>query len=128
MAQIGSIGERLDIILRQGSTLGPFLVTLTNELGVPIDLTGATISGQVRKNALDTGAPIAAFDIVYVNRVAGQFSFGMAKAITVAIPAGEYQKDEASQYKWDMELLDTLTRCIPLYYGNFENFREVTRA
>lgn len=128
MAQIGSIGERLDIILRQGSTLGPFIVTLTNPNGTPVDLTGATISGQVRKNATDTGSPIATFDIVYINRVAGQFSFGMAKSATTLIPAGEYQKDDASQYKWDMELVDSLTRCIPLYYGNFENFREVTRA
>ena len=128
MAQIGSIGERLDIILRQGSTLGPFIVTLTNPNGTPFDLTGATISGQVRKNATDTGNPIATFDIVYINRVAGQFSFGMTKSVTALIPAGEYQKDDASQYKWDMELVDSLTRCIPLYYGNFENFREVTRA
>jgi len=128
MPQIGSIGERLDIVLRQGSTLGPFIVTLTNPNGTPVDLTGATISGQVRKNATDTGTPIATFDIVYINRAAGQFSFGMAKSITTLIPAGEYQKDDASQYKWDMELVDSLTRCIPLYYGNFENFREVTRA
>ena len=128
MAQIGSIGERLDIILRQGSTLGPFIVTLTDSNGAPIDLTGATIAGQVRKNATDTGNPIATFDIVYINRVAGQFSFGIAKAVTALIPAGEYQESEESQYKWDMELIDTLTRCIPLYYGNFENFREVTRA
>jgi hypothetical protein len=128
MAQIGSIGERLDIILRQGSTLGPFNVTLTDQLGVPINLTGATIAGQVRKNALDTGAPVAVFDIVYTDRIAGKFSFGMTKTVTTLIPAGEYQKDEASQYKWDMELTDSLGRGIPLYYGNFENFREVTRA
>lgn len=127
MAQIGSIGERLDIILRQGSTLGPFLVTLTNPNGTPIDLTGCTIQGQVRKNALDTGNPIASFDIVYIDRINGKFSFGIARTVTVAIPAGEYQKDEQSQYRWDMELIDTLSRCIPLYYGNFENFREVTR-
>lgn len=128
MPKIGSIGERLDIVLRQGSTLGPFIVTLTNPNGTPVDLTGATIEGQVRKNATDAGTPVATFDIVYINRLAGQFSFGMSKATTVSIPAGEYQQDEASQYKWDMELTDSLTRCIPLYYGNFENFREVTRA
>lgn len=89
MPQIGSIGERLDIVLRQGSTLGPFIVTLTNPNGTPVDLTGATISGQVRKNATDTGSPIATFDIVYINRVAGQFSFGMAKSATTLIPAGD---------------------------------------
>lgn len=127
MAQIGSIGERLDIILRQGSTLGPFLVTLTDKLGSPIDLTGGTIQGQVRKNALDVGAPVAVFSIEYVDRVLGKFKFGIPRDVTVSIPAGEYQKDDASQYKWDMELLDSTNRIIPLYYGNFENFREVTR-
>jgi len=127
MPQIGSIGERLDIILRQGSTLGPFIVRLTDSFGAPIDLTGATIQGQVRKNALDSGLPVAVFEINYINREDGQFSFGMARNTTVSIPSGEYQKDEASQYKWDMELIDASSRCIPLYYGNFENFREVTR-
>lgn len=127
MPQIGSIGERLDIILRQGSTLGPFIVRLTDSLGVPIDLTGATIQGQVRKNALDAGNPVATFEIVYIDRADGKFSFGIPRSVTIDIPAGEYQKDEASQYKWDMELIDSNSRCIPLYYGNFENFREVTR-
>ncbi len=127
MAQIGSIGDRLDIVLRQGSTLGPFLVTLTDKLGVPIDLTGGTIRAQVRKNALDIGSPVAVFTITYVDRVLGKFTFGIPREETVTIPAGEYQKDEASQYKWDMEFLDSTNRSIPLYYGNFENFREVTR-
>ena len=126
MAQIGSIGERIDIILRQGSTLGPFAVTLTNADNSAVDLTGATIQGQVRKNALDTGAPVASFEITYTDRAAGKFSFGIPRTVTVNIPAGEYREDSASQYKWDMELIDSTGRCIPLYYGNFENFREVT--
>lgn len=128
MPQIGSIGERLDIILRQGSTLGPFIVELKDKNNIPIDLTGATIQGQVRKNALDTGSPVASFTIEYIDRTAGKFSFGIPRNETVVIPAGEYQKDPASQYKWDMELIDSLNRCIPLYYGDFENFREVTRV
>lgn len=127
MPQIGFIGERLDIIVRQGTNLGPYLVTLTDKNGSPIDLTGCTIQGQVRKNALDQGEPVAEFEVVYTDRTAGQFSFGMGHAITALIPAGEFQKDEASQYKWDMELQDSQGRKIPLYYGTFENFREVTR-
>lgn len=127
MAQIGFIGERLDIIVRQGTNLGPYLVTLTDKNNVPIDLTGCSIQGQVRKNALDTGSPVASFEVTFPDRVAGKFSFGMSHTITAAIPAGEYQKDEESQYKWDMELQDAQGRRIPLYYGTFENFREVTR-
>lgn len=127
MAKIGSIGERIDIILRQGSTLGPFLVTLTNPDNRPVDLTGAVVQGQVRKNALDVGAPVASFEIEFVDRVNGKFKFGISRTVTVNIPAGEYREDPASQYKWDMELIDSQGRCIPLYYGDFENFREVTR-
>lgn len=127
MPQIGFIGERLDIIVRQGTNLGPYIVTLTDKNGAPIDLTGCTIQGQVRKNALDQGNPVATFEVTYNDRLAGQFSFGMAHATTASIPAGEYPKDEASQYKWDMELQDSQGRIIPLYYGTFENFREVTR-
>lgn len=128
MAQVGFRGERLDLLVRQGATLGPYIVTLSNPDGSPVNLTGCTIQGQVRKNALDAGDPVASFEIVYIDRISGQFSFGISHESTAQIPAGEFQKDEESQYQWDMELLDSQSRIIPLYYGNFENFREVTRV
>lgn len=128
MAQVGFRGERLDLLVRQGATLGPHLVTLTNPDNTPVNLTGCTIQGQVRKNALDTGAPVATFVINYIDLLLGKFSFEIPHTITALIPAGEFQKDDESQYQWDMELLDSQNRIIPLYYGNFENFREVTRV
>ena len=128
MAQIGFRGERLDLLVRQGATLGPFEVTLTNPNDTPVNLTGCTIRGEVRKNALDGGAPVATFNVVIVDAVAGKFSFEIPYAVTATIRAGEFQKSEESMYQWDMELLDTLDRITPLYYGDFENFREVTRV
>lgn len=128
MAQVGFRGERLDLLVRQGATLGPHVVTLTNPDNTPVNLTGCTIQGQVRKNALDTGAPVATFVINYIDLLLGKFSFEIPHTITALIPAGEFQKDDESQYQWDMELLDSQNRIIPLYYGNFENFREVTRV
>ena len=128
MAQIGFRGERLDLVARQGASLGPYVVTLENPNGTPVDLTGCTIQGQVRKNALDTGAPVATFVIVYVDRMNGKFSFEIPHAETAAIPAGEFQKDDASLYEWDMELLDSQNRITPIFYGVYENFREVTRV
>ena len=59
MAQVGTRGERLDLIVRQGATLGPHTVTLTNPDGSAVNLTGCTIQGQVRKDPLDTGMPVA---------------------------------------------------------------------
>ena len=128
MAQVGSIGERLDLLCRQGANLGPFICTLHNPDDSPVDLTGCTVQGYVRKNALDVGPPVATFSINYIDRSAGKFSFEINWSITETIPAGEYQKDPASQYVWDMELVDSTGRITPLYYGKFENFREVTRA
>ena len=128
MAQVGFKGERLDLLSRQGANLGPYIVTLKNPNGTPVDLTSCTVRGQVRKNALDAGEPVASFTITYIDRIGGQFSFEIPHSITQTIPAGEFQKDDASQYEWDMELLDSTNRVTPLYYGTFENFREVTRV
>ena len=128
MAQVGFIGERLDLLCRQGANLGPFICTLQNPDNSFLDLTGCTIRGQVRKNALDQTNPIASFSIVYIDRANGQFSFAIDWQTTESMPAGEYQKDPTSQYVWDMELVDSTGRVTPLYYGKFENFREVTRV
>ena len=127
MAQVGFRGERLDLIARQGATLGPYIVTLTNPDLSPVNLTGCTIQGQVRQNALDA-TKVADFVITMIDAVAGKFSFEIPHAVTAAIPAGEFQKDPKSLYQWDMELLDTSNRITPLYYGEYENFREVTRV
>lgn len=128
MAQVGFLGERLDLLVRQGATLGPFVVELSNPDLSPVNLTGCTIRGQVRKNATDIGTPVAQFNVVMVDVLNGKFSFEIPNTVTETIPAGEFQKDAASQYKWDMELEDSQGRVLPLYYGNFENFREVTRV
>lgn len=127
MAQVGFKGERLDLQARQGATLGPFIVTLKNPDNTPVNLTGCTIQGQVRKNALD--ADIAAeFVIAYIDRLEGKFSFEIPHTVTALMSAGEFQRDIDSQFQWDMELLDSLSRITPLYYGDYNNFREVTRV
>ena len=43
MATLGYIGERLDLLIRQGATFGPFDVTLANPDKTPVNLTGATV-------------------------------------------------------------------------------------
>lgn len=127
MAQVGFRGERLDLLARQGATLGPFIVTLTNPDNSPVNLTGCTIQGQVRQNALDA-TKVADFVVTIIDAVAGKFSFEIPHTVTKDIPAGEFPKDPISIYQWDMELEDSLGRVLPLYYGEYENFREVTRV
>jgi len=126
MAQVGFRGERLDLIARQGATLGPFVVNLTNPDNTPVNIAGCTIRGQVRKNALDT-TKVADFTIQAIDPSAGKFSFEIPHSVTSGIPAGEFQRSPESLYYWDMELLDTTDKITPLYYGEYINFREVTR-
>lgn len=126
MAQVGSRGKRLDIVARQGTDIGPFIVDLANADGSPVNLTGCTITGQVRKNALDT-TKVADLTIVVIDPLIGRFSFEILQSVSKDIPAGEFQRSIESVYQWDMELLDVTNRVTPLYYGEYLNFREVTR-
>lgn len=127
MATIGYIGEKLDLLIRQGATLGPFNVTLTNPDGTPYDLTGVTIRGQIRKTPSDPSVT-ADIEVAMVDSVLGKFEFGITSDATALIPTGESIKDTPSMQVWDMELVDTLGRVTPLYYGDVKVFREVTRA
>lgn len=128
MAKVGYIGEKLDLVIRQGATLGPFPATMTYADGVtPYDLTGATIRGQIRKRALDT--EVVENIQVDINAPSeGQYKFGLDAATTGGMTAGESMGDAASKYVWDLELELADGTIIPLYYGNVAVFRETTRA
>lgn len=126
MATLGYIGERLDLLIRQGATFGPFDVTLANPDKTPVDLSGATVRAHVRRKALDADVVIA-LEVQVIQPTLGHFQFGLSDEITASVPAGESVKDPSSHYVWDMEMEDTLGRVIPLYYGDVKVFREVTR-
>lgn len=127
MATLGYIGERLDLLIRQGATFGPFDVTLANPDKTPVDLTGATMRAHVRRKALDANVVIA-LQVGVMQPTLGHFQFGLSDEVTATIAAGESVKDPASHYVWDMEMEDSLGRVIPLYYGDVKVFREVTRT
>jgi hypothetical protein len=127
MPTLGYIGEKLDLLVKQGSTLGPFQVTLKNEDSTPFSLSGMTIRGHIRRKALDA-VKVAELSVVMTNPAAGEFEFGMSDETTAAIPAGETVKDANSIYVWDMEREDSSGRVYPMYHGECKVFREVTRV
>lgn len=128
---LGSIGEKLDLVIRQGGTFGPFEVALKNPDGTAVDLTGSEIRGQIRKKALDVDV-IVALDVVInpdqVDEGKGKFTFGLDADATADIVAGEVITEAASVYVWDMEWQDSLMRVTPMYYGGVKVQREVTRV
>lgn len=123
---IGTKGEQLNLLIKQGSDFGPFNATMTDNLAVPINLTGCTIRGQIRKTPTDA-AVTAQLVVTITAPLAGQYSFTLPASVTAAIACGIDETASASKYVWDMELVDVSTKVIPLYYGDVAVFREVTK-
>jgi hypothetical protein len=124
--QLGYIGEKLNLLVRQGATLGPHSVTVRNPDLTPVNLTGSTVRGQIRRKALDV-AIIETLNVVVTDAVNGVFEFGLTATETAALVAGEGIGDANSKYVWDMEWEDSTGRILPLFYGDCTVFREVTR-
>lgn len=123
---LGKIGTQVDLLIKQGSTFGPMVATLTNPDLTPVNLTACIIRGQIRKKALDATI-VASFVVAITNETGGVFEFGLTDEVTAIITADEIMQKPGSKYVWDMELEDSLGRVIPLYYGDVTVFREVTR-
>ena len=124
--KIGSLGVRLDIQVRQGTTVGPFVVTLTDSSGAPVDLTGCTITGTIRHNRLD-GTKIKDLACSLVDATAGKYQFGLTAVDSAALPCGEEVTDDASIHKWDLEITYPDNTSRPQYYGLVHVLAENTR-
>lgn len=123
---IGYKGEELNLLIRQGATFGPVTGTLTGAGATPVDLTGCVIRGQVRRTAASTGvaAPLL---VTLTSPASGVFTYEILAADTALLTAGDDENAADSQYVWDMEMVDTSGRIIPLTWGKVSVFREVTK-
>lgn len=125
MATLGQRGDKLDLLIRQGATLGPFLITMTNEEGVATDLTGAT----VRSTVLSNYDSLVRYDleINVTDAVAGKFSIGMPAILTATLPyLGDLYEPE-NQYVWDLEIEFPDGRVIPVFWGAVKIAPEATK-
>ena len=122
---LGHIGEEMDLLIRQGATFGPHILTMTNPDSSPVNLTGITFRGTIRKDAKSTVAHLITFEVI--NAVGGVVKMSMTDEETSLITAGPALSHADSKYVWDAEMQDALGSVIPLYYGKVSVFREVTR-
>ena len=125
-------GSRLDFDIRQGSTLGPLRVTLRNPSvdpdvpGTPLNLTGCTVLGQVRKSPTAYGPPEADFVVAMASDLTqGYFDLTIPDEITATLPM--IVDATMTRFYYDIELIDALGRVIPLHYGELRVVPEVTR-
>lgn len=129
MAVVGTKGQELDLLIRQGASLGPIGCRLTNPDTSPMNLTGAVIRAQIRKTASAAASTGAAAVCVITNALNGEFTYEFTTEATTALVADEVSEEApASIYTWDMELQDASGRVTPLVYGKVNVFREVTKT
>ena len=86
---IGTKGAQLDLLIRQGATFGAITTTVKNSITKqPIELTGYTIRGQIRKTAASTLQEGAAASYEILNAEQGIFAFWFTAEATEALQAG----------------------------------------
>ena len=124
--KIGMIGDRLDLLIRQGATFGPFRLQLKNPDGSFVNLSDATFRGQIRKTP-DALVAAGAFIFVVTAALEGKVEFELDAVTSAAIAAGIDPDDEESMYVYDIEYVNEENRVLPLLYGNVQLFREVTK-
>lgn len=122
--QLGYKGERLDILIVQGADFGPYLATMTNPDGSPVNLTNCVIRGAIAKSP--NTPTIAALEVAITNPLAGGYRFGLGNLASKDIPAGRTEDVPESRYIWQLELVDSTGHITPLYYGDAGIFRGLT--
>lgn len=124
--QIGSKGQELNLLIRQGGTFGPFRMTLRNPDGTPVNLSDSTFRGQIRKTP-DALEVVASFVFTVTDPIMGKVEFEVPAAQTAAIMAGIDENAAESLYVYDIEYTNEADRVLPLVYGVAKIFREVTK-
>jgi hypothetical protein len=102
MPSIGTIGARLDLVVRAGDTLGPFdLVITDSDTGAPIDLTGSTLEAAVSKLGVSDGdLPMT---LTVTDAVNGKATL---KYDATSLDAPDFFK-ASDQYSWFLKRTDT---------------------
>lgn len=111
---LGDVGTEINLLISQGDDFGPHLVTV-REQGVPLNLTGATFAGGLKRTIKDT-APAALFSFNPVNLTAGEFSFSINRFSTERLAAGASERDSESAHVYDIKMLFQGRR-VTLLYG-----------
>ena len=124
---VGSKGGNLDLLIRQGATLGPNLTQLKDRTGAAIDITGATIRSEIRKTP-DAVTVDATAVCTITDAANGTFTWSFTAAETKLLTASPIDEQQpTSLYVWDMEIQYSTGRIQPLMYGDVRVFREVTK-
>jgi hypothetical protein len=128
MPQLGTKGAELDLLIRQGATLGPFNMKVLTADGNDVDLTSAVFRAEIRRTAESPALAGVTFTFTITTPLEGIVDWEVDADSTTELMAGESETDTESQYVWDMEVELSDGRVLPLLYGKVSVFREVTKV
>lgn len=128
MPQLGTKGAELDLLVRQGATLGPFNMQVKTADGQDVDLTGAVFRAEIRRTPESPALAGVTFTFTILSAITGEMQWELDADSSTLLLAGDSESDAESIYTWDMELELSTGRVIPLLYGKVNVFREVTKV
>lgn len=111
------MSAKYDFDMDQGATFSRML-TLKDDSGTVVDLTGNTFAGQIRTSAL-SGTIAGTFTFTIVNASGGQFNWKMTSTNTALLPA--------QQCVYDVEMTQADGDVIRLLEGFVNIKSNVTR-
>lgn len=124
MPTLGVRGERLDLLLKQGSTLGPFPVEMKTGEN-PVVLSGCTVRASIRKDF--SSVTSYAITCTLTDAANGKFSFTMTDEQTAVVPYLGDMRSPENQYVWDLEIEMVDGTVLPVFYGKVKVAGEVTK-
>lgn len=126
MPALGSAGKKQDLLIRQGATF-TLKMTVLDENGLPLNLSGYTIKSHIRKTA--KSATFVAFTpTIDADPATGKFTLKLTATQTAAFTAGANSSAAESLYVWDVEALHTGTGdVIAIAYGDARVHPEVSK-
>lgn len=113
--QLGDIGARLPLLIREGTTFGPVTITLRQPAQQPVDLTGAEVRGGIRRRQSDTTV-LVSFQTRITKPTLGEFAFGLSSAETRLLAVDRSYNPLKLVY--DLELVDAAGNVRPILYGD----------
>jgi hypothetical protein len=116
-------GGLLNIFYRQGKK---FLITVTvkDQAGAVLNLTGYTARGVIRKNPAT--AQLIAFTCVITDAVNGKFTASFTSAQGAALPAGLTDDSESGTLFYELEVMDGSGESYGVLSGIFQVAPEAT--
>jgi len=90
----------ISLNFNQGETVEFPVIMTEKDTGTPIDLTGATITGDIRKEY--TTDVLASFIITETDLSVGSFSFGLSSSTSEALPMNN--KGRITSFVFDIDV------------------------